>query len=107
LKTEAAFGQGIWVSSKQARPDQWGESYAVRKTAPALEPAASVLPCFVSCASSGDNQHLETLALPLALATCRRANPMPASFRSTRDQSCGALSDSRRKPSLRSLRIRL
>ena len=49
----------------QARPDQRGESYAVRKTATALQPLASLMPCFVSRASCGENPHLETLALSL------------------------------------------
>jgi len=66
IEGRAAFGQGNWVFSKQARLNQRDDWRGGSKTATALQPAASVMPCFVSCASSGDNPHLESLALPLA-----------------------------------------
>lgn len=64
IEGRAAFGQGNWVFCKQACPNQGDDWCGDRKTATALQPAASVMPCFVSCASSGDNPHLGTLALP-------------------------------------------
>jgi hypothetical protein len=61
--------------------------------------------CFVSCASSGDNPHLETLAL--SLVRSGQGKPDARFFPISPRSILRCFGDCRRKPQTRSLRIRL